>query len=146
MEKYNYLEAVTKDAKEAILKNLKNWKFTDRLDLESIANLKLWADDNVTGNVSGCYCYSVEQAEEYLCHNWDLLELAIADLGFDDGAANIFEQGAMACDVTIRLHLLEFAIGDALDELEEEGKIIYNKAEDCAAEAAACRELCRRGY
>ena len=125
MEKYNYLEAVINDAKKAILKNLKNWKFTDRLDLESMANLKLWADDNVTGNKSGCYCYSKAQAEEYLCHNWDLLESAIAELGLDDGAADIFAQGAIACDMTIRLYLLEFAISDALDELEEEGKISY---------------------
>ena len=127
MEKYNYLEAITKDAKEAILRNLGIWKFTDRLDLESMANLELWADDSVTGNKSGCYCYSKAQAEEYLCHNWDLLNEAIGGLGLDDVDADIFEQGAIACDVTIRLYLLEFAISDAIDDLEEEGKILYNK-------------------
>ena len=130
MEKYNYLKAITEDAKKAILKNLENWGCTNRLDLESMANWKLWGDDSVTGNKSGCYCYSVEQAEEYLCHNWDLLEEAIAELGFDDGAADILEQGAIACDVAIRLYLLEFAIGDALDELEEDGKISYPADEE----------------
>lgn len=126
MEKYNYMKAVTKDAKEAILKNLENWKFTDRLDLESMANLKLWADDNVTGNRSGHYCHSIKQAEEYLCHNGDLLESAIAGLGLDDDAGNIFKRNALVCDRIIRLYLLEFAISDALNELEKEGKIIYN--------------------
>lgn len=37
MEKYNYLKAITKDAKEAISRNMGTWKFTDRLDLESMA-------------------------------------------------------------------------------------------------------------
>lgn len=117
MEKYNYLKAITEGAKKAILENLENWGCTNRLDLESMANWKLWANDNVTGN----------KAEEYLCHNWDLLEAAIAELGLDDGTADIFKQGALSCDVTIRLYLLDFAIGDALDELEKEGKIIYSK-------------------
>ena len=52
MKTYNYLEAVTADAKQAILENLNYWKFADREDLEEIANDNLWADDNVTGN--GC--------------------------------------------------------------------------------------------
>ena len=30
MEKYNYLEAVTNDAKAAILENLNYWDFSDR--------------------------------------------------------------------------------------------------------------------
>lgn len=128
MGKYNYLEAITKDAKEAILKNLEEWKFTDRLDLESVANLKLWADDNVTGNVSGRYCHSIKQAEEYLRNNRNLLNEAFMGLGIDDEAAGIFDQNAIACDVTIRLHLLEFAINDALDELEGEGKLVYKKS------------------
>ena len=130
MEKYNYLEAITKDVKEAILRNLGTWKFTDRLDLESMANLEMWADDSVTGNKSGGYCYSKAQAEEYLCHNWALLDEAIGDLGLDDGATDIFVQEAIACDVTIRLHLLEYAISDAIDALEEEGKISYPADEE----------------
>lgn len=130
MEKYNYMKAVTKDAKEAILKNLENWKFTDRFDLESMANLKLWADDNVTGNRSGHYCHSIKQAEEYLCHNGDLLNEALIGFGLDDDAGNIFKRNVLACDRTIRLHLLEFAISDAVDEIEKEGKISYNAAID----------------
>ena len=37
MEKYNYLENVTNDAKQAIFKNLNYWNFADREELEEIA-------------------------------------------------------------------------------------------------------------
>lgn len=127
MEKYNYMAAVTADARRAILENMNSWRCTNRLDLESMANSKLWADDYVTGNKSGCYCRSIKQAEECLCHNWDLLDSAISELGLDDGVTDILEQGALYCDVIVRLHVLEFAIGDALDELESEGKIKYSE-------------------
>lgn len=130
MEKYNYMAAVTADARRAILENMNNWGWTNRLDLESMANLKLWADDYVTGNKSGCYCRSIKQAEECLCHNWDLLDSAISELGLDDCVTDILEQGALHCDVIVRLHVLEFAIGDALDELESEGKIKYPEKEN----------------
>ena len=58
METYNYLENVTADAKQAILENLNYWDFTDREELEEIANDSLWADDSVTGNASGSYMFS----------------------------------------------------------------------------------------
>ena len=34
MEKYNYLEAVTNDAKQAILENMNDWVFSYREELE----------------------------------------------------------------------------------------------------------------
>ena len=128
MEKYNYLEAVTNDAKQAILKNLNYWKFTDREKLEEIANDELWADDSVTGNGSDSYTFSAWKAEENLCHNMDELEDACDEFGQDIGEA--VKQGAEYCDVTIRCYLLSQAISDALDELEEEGKIQYKEEEN----------------
>ena len=121
-EKYNYLEQVTSDAKEAILEHMNEWDFNDRDELEQIANGVLWTDDGVTGNASGSYYFNAWKAEEALCHNWDLLEEAIDAFG---GDTDILRQGAEACDVTIRCYLLMQAIGAALDELEEEGKISY---------------------
>ena len=121
-EKYNYLEQVTSDAKEAILENMNEWNFNDRDELEQIANDVLWTDDNVTGNASGSYYCNTWKAEEAICHNWDLLEEAIDEFG---GDTDILRQGAESCDVTIRCYLLVQAIGAALDELEEEGKISY---------------------
>lgn len=121
-EKYNYLEQVTSDAKEAILEHMNEWDFNDRDELEQIANDVLWTDDGVTGNASGSYYFNAWKAEEALCHNWDLLEEAIDEFGSD---TDILRRGAEFCDVTIRCYLLIQAIGAALDELEEEGKISY---------------------
>ena len=121
-EKYNYLEQVTSDAKEAILECMDEWDFNDRDELEQIANDELWADDSVTGNASGSYYCNAWRAEEAICHNWDLLKEAIDEFGSD---IDILKQGAESCDVTIRCYLLGQAIGAALDELEEEGKISY---------------------
>ena len=128
MEKYNYLENVTADAKQAILENLNYWKFSDREELEEISYDNLWVDDSVTGNASGSYTFSTWQAEENLCHNMDELEDACDEFGQDIGEA--VKQGAEYCDVTIRCYLLGQAISAALDELEEEGKIQYPEEEE----------------
>ena len=128
MEKYNYLEQVTEDAKEAILENIEYWDFTDREELEEVAHDELWVDDSVTGNGSGSYFFSTWKAEEALCHNLDLLNEACEEFGEDIGEA--VKQGAEACDVTIRCYLLGQAIAAALDELEEEVKISYPADEE----------------
>ena len=127
MKTYNYLENVTADAKQAILENMNDWDFTDREELEEIANDNLWVDDSVTGNASDSYTFCTWQAEENLCHNMDELEEACNEFGQDIGEA--VKQGAEYCDVTIRCHLLGQAISAALDELEEEGKIHYQEEE-----------------
>lgn len=116
--KYDYLEAVTNDAKNAILKNYHDWHFTDRDELEEIANDELWINDSVTGNGSGSYTYNAWQAEENLCHNMDKLEEACNEFGQDIGEA--VKQGAEYCDVTIRCYLLSQAISAAIDELWKE--------------------------
>ena len=121
-EKYNYLEQVTSDAKEAVLEHMNEWNFNNRDELEQIANDVLWTDDSVTGNASGSYYFNAWKAEEAICHNGDLLKEAIDEFG---GDTDILRQGAESCDVIIRCYLLVQAIGAALDELEEEGKISY---------------------
>lgn len=121
-EKYNYLEQVTSDAKEAILEYMDEWDFSSRDELEQIATDELWANDGVTGNASGSYYCNAWKAEEAICHNWELLGEAIDEFG---GDTDILQQGAESCDVTIRCYLLGQAISAALDELEEEGKISY---------------------
>ena len=125
---YNYLENVTNDAKQAILENLENWNFSDREELEEIANDNLWTNDRVTGNASGSYTCNAWEAEENLCHNMDELEEACNEFGQDMGEA--VKQGAEYCDVTIRCYLLSQAISAAIDELEEEGKIQYQEEEE----------------
>ena len=121
MEKYDYLAAVTADAKMAILEHINDWDFYDREELKEIANDRLWIDDGVTGNASGSYYCNAWSAEEALCHNWDLLEEAAGE--FEQDVGELFREGAESCDVTIRCYLLNRAISAAINELEEEGKI-----------------------
>lgn len=128
MERYDYLEVVTNDAKQAILENLENWNFSDREELEEIANDNLWTNDRVTGNASGSYTCNAWEAEENLCHNMDELEEACNEFGQDMGEA--VKQGAEYCDVTIRCYLLSQAISAAIDELEEEREIQYQEEEE----------------
>lgn len=128
MERYDYLEVVTNDTKEAILENLERWNFSDRDELEEIANDELWTNDGVTGNGSGSYTFNAWNAEENLCHNMDELEEACNEFGQDIGEA--VKQGAEYCDVTIRCYLLSQAISAAINELEEEGKIQYLEQEE----------------
>lgn len=119
MTNYNYLEAVTSDVLDYIKEeiNLDEWK-GNWDGLEEKLNDELWTVDSVTGNASGSYTFNTWEAEENLAHNWDLLAEALDEFGQD--GTDVLKQGAEAMDVTIRCYLLGQAIGEALDELEEE--------------------------
>ena len=127
MERYNYLEQVTADAKQAILENLEYWNFDTRDELLQIANDELWMDDSVTGNASGSYYCNAWKAEEALCHNLDVLVKAIEEW---DSVEELIKRGAESCDVAIRCYMLAQAIDEAIDELEEEGEISYADDEE----------------
>lgn len=134
MEKYNYLENVTADAKQAILENLKYWDFSNRDDLEEKANDDLWVDDSVTGNASGSYTFNREAAKEYVTGSddgMDTLRDAVREFCCEHEAFTAFlEENWEYLDVTIRCYLLGQAISAALDQLEEEGKIQYQEEEE----------------
>ena len=134
MEKYNYLEAVTADAKTAIFDNMNDWSFSDREKLEEIANDELWADDSVTGNASGSYTFNREAAKEYVTRSddgMDTLRDAVCDFDCEHEAFSAFlGENWEYLDVTIRCYLLGQAISAAIDELEEEGKIQYQEKEE----------------
>lgn len=77
---------------------------------------EMFVDDGVTGNASGSYTFSEWEAEEYLCHNYDLLREAceefcceVRDLPFE----------AEAADVTIRCYLLGEATANELARRRE---------------------------
>lgn len=123
MEKYDYLEAVTNDVRDYIGNEI-NFKDFDSLDgLREYLNDKLWTVDSVTGNGSGSYTFNAYEAEENLCHNWDLLEEACNEFGCLDEAIS---KGPEYCDVTIRCYLLGQAIEAALDEIEDD----FNEAHE----------------
>lgn len=122
---YNYLMHVTEDVKTAILdyytkeeikQNFENLESRDAF-AEKLYD-DLWVNDSVTGNASGSYTCNAYQAEEYICHNWDLLVEALEEFG--ESESDALSRGAEFCDVTIRCYLLGSAINEALDELEEE--------------------------
>lgn len=114
---YNYLENIIEDVKEAIRNDYTTTDFADRDELEERLNNDLWIDDSVTGNASGSYYCNAYRAEEALCHNWDLLEEALAEFCCEE---NPIEKGAEWCDVTIRCYLLGQAIAEALDDMEDD--------------------------
>lgn len=121
---YNYLEAVTEDVKTYIDNEITLTDYASREQLEEHLNDTLWTEDSVTGNASGSYTMSTYQAEEYLCHNWDLLADALEEFG---GDTDILRQGAESCDVTIRCYLLGQAISEVLDEMEENDDLIFEE-------------------
>ena len=116
---YDYNEAIREDVREYIKDEiyLDEWR-GNRDGLEEKLNEDLWTVDSVTGNASGSYTFNTYKAEEYICHNLDLLAEACEEFG---SSMDVLKDGAEACDVTIRCYLLGGAISDVLDELESDG-------------------------
>ena len=121
MTTYNYMEAMKEDIKDYIRDNFAEWEIADKLadrdEWEEELNDQLWTVDSVTGNASGSYTFNAYRAEEYLCHNLDLLAEAAEEFG---SSTDILRDGAESCDVTIRCYLLNQATREALNEIEEE--------------------------
>lgn len=114
MEKYNYLSAVESDVREYIENNVNFHDYSDLDEMKEDLNEKLFVDDSVTGNASGSYTFNAWKAEEYLCHNLDLLAEANEEFG---GSSDILSDGAEMCDVTIRCYLLGQAIENVAPDM-----------------------------
>lgn len=119
MKTYDYLENVKEDVRNYIEENEIVVTSSNREEVEQELNDTLFVNDSVTGNASGSYTFSAWQAEENLCHNFELLTEALAEFGCD---LSYLEKGAEACDVTIRCYLLGQAISGVLDEIEIENE------------------------
>ena len=120
-ERYDYIEHMTEDVKDAIRERytpdeIREHLDDDRDDFAQELNDDLWTDDSVTGNASGSYYCNAWRAEEAIAHNWDL----IADFIDEWDCADILRTGPEAIDVSIRCYLLGQAIDAALDELDDE--------------------------
>lgn len=123
---YNYMEAIKEDIKDYINEEVTLSNFSDREELEEKLNEDLWTVDSVTGNASGSYTFDTYTAEEYICHNLDLLAEACEEFGILDP----LKEGAESCDVTIRCYLLSQAIGEVLDDMEEELEEVFTSEEE----------------
>lgn len=120
MYNYDYFEAVCDDVRKEIAENWAD-RFVDFETLDELRealNDELFECDHVTGNASGSYTFSQWEAEEYLAHNWDLLEEACAEFGADMGEE--VKKGAESADVLIRCYLLPAAIDKVLPDFEED--------------------------
>lgn len=111
MERYDYLEAIKEDVLNYINENDIVVTSENRDEVEQDLNDTLFTCDRVTGNASGSYTFNTWTAEEYLCHNWDLLSEALTEFGCD---MSYLGKGAELCDVT----MLGRAIYEVLDEVE----------------------------
>lgn len=114
MEKYDYLSAVESDVREYIENNVNFHDYSDLDEMKEDLNEKLFVEDSVTGNASGSYTFNNWKAEEYLCHNLDLLAEANEEFG---GSSDILSDGAEMCDVTIRCYLLWQAIENVAPDM-----------------------------
>lgn len=113
MEKYNYLENLKEDIKTYIKEN-----DITNLDEDSLYD-DMFINDSITGNASGSYYCNAWKAEEALAHNLDLLQEACEMFGSTPELNN-----PEACDVTIRCYLLEQALHEVIEEMEEENNEI----------------------
>lgn len=121
METYNYHEAVADDIRQYLADNYTKEEILSRIaedrdEFYSQLNEDLWIEDSVTGNASGSYTFNRWKAEEYICHNIELLGEAVDEFG---GDMDVLKNGAESCDVTIRCYLLPQAIDVVLDEYEQ---------------------------
>ena len=107
MERYDYRAAIKNDIREWLDENQKGFISDERRD-EIYEDL--FINDSVTGNGSGSYTFNRWTAEENLCHNLDLLEEALDELGGE------FKNDPEVNDVTIRCHLLGLCLNEVVDE------------------------------
>ena len=122
MRNYDYLESIKEDIENYIEEHREELDFSDRDELEQELNDSLWIEDSVTGNVSGSYTFNSYKAQEYVSDNLDLLNDACEEFGVDGdtiGTKFLSEEWEWM-DVTIRCYLLGQAIGEVLDNIEEE--------------------------
>lgn len=116
-KRYDYYEAVTADIIDYIRDNINAANFADRQELSETLNDTLWTEDSVTGNGSGSYTFNSYTAEEYVCHNLDLLGEALDEWG---GDVREYLRSAETADVTIRCYILGECIDRAIDEIRDE--------------------------
>lgn len=127
MEKYDYLSAVESDVREYIENNVNFHDYSDLDEMKEDLNEKLFVDDSVTGNASGSYTFNAWKAEEYLCHNLDLLAEANEEFG---GSSDILSDGAEMCDVTIRCYLLGQAIENVAPDMWQDWEDSQEESEE----------------
>lgn len=115
MNAYDYAAAIYDDVVDFLKTEEIVIHESERDEMIEELNDLLWAEDSVTGNASGSYTFNAYQAEEYLCHNLDLLIEACDEFGQD--ISDAIKRGAEFCDVTIRCYLLGQVLNNVVNDV-----------------------------
>lgn len=127
MEKYDYRSAVSEDIREYLKEHDIVVTPINRTEIENKLNDDLMMSDSVTGNASGSYTFNAWKAEEYLCHNLELLQEASEE--FCDDLGEWIKKGAETCDVVIRCYLVPRCLSEVLDNAEIEIETLQDLAD-----------------
>ena len=113
MEKYDYRQHVSDDVRDYISEHYTREELKSMADdfdeLGEKLHDKMWTADSVTGNRSGSYTCNTWKAEEFLCHNLDLLQEVAREVGELDLTR------PEICDVDIRCYYLSECISEVLN-------------------------------
>lgn len=116
MERYDYEYAVMRDLKDFLHERIDyaGWKSNEiRAHRDKLYD-DAFVDDSVTGNGSGSYTFSTWQAEENLCHNFDLIEEMEEEFG---ELSKNKRYDAETLDVSIRCMVLGRVFDDVLEDV-----------------------------
>lgn len=129
---YNYNEAVKNDVLDYIRNEVNFSEFEDIEELEQSLNDDLWTVDSVTGNASGSYTFNRYQAQEYVMDNIELLNEACEEFGTNTETVGekFLNEEFEWMDVTVRCYLLDQAISEALEEVEDEFNAAHENSEE----------------
>lgn len=99
METYNYYNEV----KQSVLDFMKACNYTiENIDQNTLYD-ECFIDDSVTGNASGSFFFNSFEAENAICHNWQLIGEAWDEFCLD---AKELARGPEFIDVTLRCYVL----------------------------------------
>jgi hypothetical protein len=129
---YNYSQALNEDIRDYIDCNINIFDYSDKNELGDYLNDELWTADSVTGNGSGSYTFNRNTARNYVLDNMGLLFEALDDFctPLNEIGRRFKEEDWEYFDVTIRCYLLDSAISEVLDEMEEDGLLNFDEDED----------------
>lgn len=114
MEKYDYYGTMRDNIIDYIRENADQYRGFSGDALEEKLYDDLWIEDSVTGKASGSYFCNAWRAEEALCHNFDLIEEAVGELGMPN------HMSPESLDVTVRCYILGQVLHEVLDDYGEE--------------------------
>ena len=121
-----YLDMVKEDVKNWIDENIDYIDDDVKADKDALfeyLNDNLWTEGSVTGNASGSYTFNSWDAENYVKADMDTVKEALNEffVPAETIAEKFLNEDWEYFDVTARCYVLESAIYEVLEDMEEEG-------------------------